>query len=371
MRAGGPIARGASPPARGLKAQNSSEVNLPNILTLSRLAVLPLLIVLLQVQFAHHYQIAAAVFALAALTDTVDGNLARSSGQVTELGKFLDPLADKLFVVSVLIVLVAQGQIAASIVIVIFARELLITVLRSLSADQGHTISASSWGKAKTVAQIIAALLLILQQPYPGLRPAADVLVAVSLVFTVWSGADYLWRFRGVWLAARPAILGDDAMVELLAQRLGEQLRSRGLTVAVAESCTGGMLGGAITAVPGSSQWFRGGVIAYSDAVKSGQIRVPERLLATYGAVSEEVATAMAEGVRAELKTDFALSITGIAGPTADGSRKPVGLTYIGLAEENQAMADRHDFGLDRDGNRRQAVRSALELLEARLNREA
>jgi len=344
-------------------------VNLPNIFTLSRLAAVPVLVLLLQWSFAGHDQVAAAVFSLAALTDTVDGNLARTRGQVTELGKFLDPLADKLFVISVLIVLVQQDRVAAWIVIVIFARELLITVLRSLSADQGHTISASVLGKAKTVAQILAVLCLTLEGPYPQLTLPAQALVAISLVFTVWSGVDYLLRFRGVWLAARPAILGDEAQIEELALHAGMRLSQLGLTLAVAESCTGGLLGGAITAVPGSSAWFKGGVIAYADEVKSNRLGVDARMLRDVGAVSEETARAMAEGARREIGSDLALSVTGVAGPTANGSQKPVGLTFIALASAGGVEVQRHVFDLDRQGNREMAVQAALHLLSAGLER--
>src|SRR5919201_5678573 len=148
-------------------------MNLPNLLTLGRLASIPALMVLLLFDFPFHDQIAALLFLAASLTDTLDGQLARRRGQVTELGKFLDPFVDKLFILSVLIVLVQERELSAWIVVVIFGRELLITVLRSLSASQGHVIAATPWGKTKTVSQVVAVLLLILQRPYPVIQPAA------------------------------------------------------------------------------------------------------------------------------------------------------------------------------------------------------
>src|SRR5690242_17502158 len=173
-------------------------MNLPNALTISRLVAIPALMVLLIADFPNHDQLAAGLFVLASLTDTLDGNLARRRGQVTELGKFLDPLADKLFILSVLIVLVQEAELPAWVVVVIFSRELLITVLRSLSASQGRVISATPFGKTKTVLQVAAVLLLILERPYPVLGLPAGVAVALALVFTVASGLDYLWRFRGI-----------------------------------------------------------------------------------------------------------------------------------------------------------------------------
>ena len=180
-------------------------MNLPNALTCVRLLAVPVLMVLLLSDLPQHDQVAAAVFLVASLTDTLDGNLARMRGQVTDLGKFLDPLADKLFILSILVVLVAQRELAAWVVVVIFGRELMITVLRSLSATQGQVIAASSWGKTKTVIQVAAVLLLILQRPYPVLDPLAQVGVGVVVVFTVLSGLDYLWRFRHVLGFPAPA----------------------------------------------------------------------------------------------------------------------------------------------------------------------
>src|SRR5919199_557869 len=182
-----------------------ASMNLPNALTAGRLAAIPLLMVLLVSRLPYHDQLAAAVFVLASLTDTLDGNIARWRGQVTELGKFLDPLADKLFILSVLIVLVQEGELAAWVVVVIFGRELLITVLRSLSASQGRVIAATPWGKTKTVSQVFAVLLLILQRPYPALRLPALLLVGFAVAFTVLSGLDYLWRFRHVLLPGEAA----------------------------------------------------------------------------------------------------------------------------------------------------------------------
>jgi CDP-diacylglycerol--glycerol-3-phosphate 3-phosphatidyltransferase len=181
-------------------------MNLPNALTTARLLAIPLLMVLLLGNMPYHDQLAAAAFLAASLTDTLDGNLARRRGEVTELGKFLDPLVDKLFILAVLVVLVAQGQLAPWIVIVILGRELMITVLRSVSAAQGHVIAATPWGKTKAVVQDAAVLLLILQRPYPVLDLPARVAVGAAVVFTVLSGLDYLWRFRHVmgWPGADP-----------------------------------------------------------------------------------------------------------------------------------------------------------------------
>src|SRR6202022_3263572 len=151
---------------------------------------------LLVVRFPGHDQLAAALFIVFSLTDILDGQIARRRGTVSDLGKFLDPLADKLLVLSVLIVLVQEGLVAAWVVVVIFSRELIITILRSVAATQGRVIAAAPLGKTKTVMQMTAVALLILQRPYPGVAPPADLAVGIAIVFTIWSGLDYLWRFR-------------------------------------------------------------------------------------------------------------------------------------------------------------------------------
>lgn len=147
------------------------------------------------------------------------------------------------------------------------------------------------------------------------------------------------------------------------ARRLGDLLRARGLRIAVAESCTGGLLGAALTAVPGSSDYVLGGVIAYADEVKTALLGVDARLLAAHGAVSEEVARAMAEGVRARLGTEVGAGITGVAGPTPDASSKRAGLVWVavaGPADGVRAVRLTDDQG--REGNRAAAVHAALRL---------
>ena len=152
-----------------------------------------------------------------------------------------------------------------------------------------------------------------------------------------------------------------DPEIFALAQQLGERLRRSGRSLAVAESCTGGLLGSAVTDVPGSSAYFLGGVISYADRVKVDQLGVSESVLRRYGAVSEEAAAAMASGVRQLLKADIGVSITGVAGPEAEGS-KPAGLTLIGIAGDG-VTTHRFQWTGDRWDNRRRSVIAALELL--------
>lgn len=146
-------------------------------------------------------------------------------------------------------------------------------------------------------------------------------------------------------------------------EQLVSLLREKNLTVSTAESCTGGGIGHAITAVSGSSAVYAGGVISYTNAVKEKVLGVPAQTLETYGAVSPQTAKAMAEGARALLHTDCGVSVTGLAGPNGDGSGKPVGLVYIGVACQERTDAHEFLFQGDRDAVRRQAVEAAVELL--------
>ena len=330
-------------------------MNLPNALTISRLVAIPPLMVLLLVRFPFHDQIAAALFILFSLTDTMDGQIARRQGKVTELGKFLDPLADKLFVLSVFIVLVQEGLVAAWVVVLIFSRELLITLLRTSAAAQGQVLAAAPLGKTKTVAQVVAVALLILQRPYPVLGIPAALAVAFAVLFTVTSGFDYLLRWRHLFAQRAPVDTGP--------REVGGILKESGLTLALAESCTGGLLAALLTDLPGSSVYFIGGVVAYSNAAKEKLLGVSATLLSEHGAVSAEVAEAMADGARSRFGTDLAASVTGIAGPDADGTTKPVGLTYVAVATSMGTSSREFRFGGDRWANRRDGAKEAIKML--------
>ena len=148
---------------------------------------------------------------------------------------------------------------------------------------------------------------------------------------------------------------------ELCAFELVALLREKGLTLATAESCTGGGIGHAVTAVSGSSAVYLGGVVSYANAVKNRILGVPEDVLVTYGAVSEPTARAMAEGVRALIRADVAVSVTGIAGPASDDTNKPVGLVYIGVSTASGTLVKEHHFSGNREEIRMQTIRTALE----------
>lgn len=142
-----------------------------------------------------------------------------------------------------------------------------------------------------------------------------------------------------------------------------EACKAKGMTLATAESCTGGLVAARITAAPGASSVFLGGVVSYANAVKHDLLGVPQDLMERMGAVSPECARAMAAGVRARMQADLAVSVTGVAGPDGGTPQKPVGLVYLGLATAAGVQVECCRFDGDREAVREQAVMRALELL--------
>ncbi len=173
----------------------SANLNLPNGLTVIRLLMIPAILWSFEARIGNQL-VAPLLFMAASITDSLDGRIARRYGKVTTLGKFLDPLADKMLILAVLAVLVQDELLPAWVVVVIVGRELLITGLRAIGVTQGLIIAATPFGKTKTVSQMAAVGLLMLERPYPQLTPIAFGVVALAVVFTVFSGLDYLWRYR-------------------------------------------------------------------------------------------------------------------------------------------------------------------------------
>ena len=154
----------------------------------------------------------------------------------------------------------------------------------------------------------------------------------------------------------------DDGPVQL-AGRLQALALAAGISVGTAESCTGGLVGHAITTHAGSSEYYRGGVISYSDALKRSLLGVPDETLQAHGAVSAQVAVAMAEGARERLGCDYAVAVTGVAGPGGGTEAKPVGLTYVAVAGPIGSSVQRHAWDGDRTGNKERSAIAALGLL--------
>ncbi len=181
--------------------------NLPNILTLLRIALIPVMAILLLSPSREAGFWAAAVFAIASITDWLDGYLARRMRIVTTFGKFLDPIADKLIVMAALIMILPFGRVPAWMVLVILGREIIITGLRGIASTEGIVIPASNLGKFKTIFQIVAILGLLLHYDYHwffaidnpylyvNMHNVGIFYLWIAFVLTVWSGVDYLHKF--------------------------------------------------------------------------------------------------------------------------------------------------------------------------------
>ena len=288
--------------------------------------------------------IAAGIFILISCTDWIDGYLARSRGEVTDFGKFMDPLADKILVTAALIALVELAVLPGWPVLIILAREFIVSGIRMVAASKGTVIAASWYGKAKTVFQIIAIVLFLLKDSlhvhHGGAAPSPTrmfvlswTVMVIALVLTVMSMLDYLVKARhllkgsaGAKTAKAAAPSAAPTEIAALQKAIDEQARivvekatAAGATVATAESLTGGLIAAMLTSVPGSSASVRGGIVSYVNEVKAEVLGVSEDVLARQGAVDELVALQMARGALRELGSDVSVAVTGIAGP--DGRR--------------------------------------------------
>jgi CDP-diacylglycerol--glycerol-3-phosphate 3-phosphatidyltransferase len=177
----------------------AESLNVPNVLTLARILLIPVFIILFVNPTPDQSLAAAIIFAVAAVTDMLDGYIARRTGQVTKLGKLLDPIADKLLVLSALILLMNVERVSAVVVLLIVARELAVTGIRAIAAGEGMIIAAETTGKYKMALQVVAIILLILEGT--GLAELGNMHLAgiftlyLSLVLGYVSGGQYVWSF--------------------------------------------------------------------------------------------------------------------------------------------------------------------------------
>lgn len=333
--------------------------------------------------------IAAGIFVLLAATDGLDGYLARSRNEVTNFGKFMDPLADKILVAAALLALVELSILPSWVALVILTREFIVSGIRMVAASQGVVIAASWYGKAKTVTQIVAIVLFIIKDSVVITDPEGVLhnplylvswaVMIVALVLTIVSMLDYFVKARellGFTSASRKAdraeVVLEDA-VDLDACRVSAAdvvaaAREARKTVATAESLTGGMVAAALTSVPGSSAVVRGGVVSYVDGVKHAVLGVDAGVLERQGAVSEEVACQMAQGAKDDLQADVAVAVTGIAGPGGAEEGKPVGTVWLAVADAQGVRAELCRFPGDRSEVRTRTVLRALAALKASLD---
>ena len=189
-------------------------MNIPNKLTVARIVLAPLFLAVALLDFPHHYAVALAVFVAAALTDMFDGKIARARGLITNFGKFLDPLADKMLTTAAFLLFLVNGQMNVWALMLVLTRDFMVTSVRLIAAKDGNVIAANLWGKAKTVAQFVAIIYTLAALEFAGWQtgllagyalPASvfsvplvigRVCIWISVVMTVISGLDYVWLNR-------------------------------------------------------------------------------------------------------------------------------------------------------------------------------
>ena len=318
--------------------------------------------------------LAALLFVVLACTDALDGYLARSRGEVTNFGKFMDPLADKILVAAALLALCELQILPSWVALIILTREFIVSGLRMLAASEGVVIAASWYGKAKTVFQIIAILLFIIKDSEPFIStPAIEtplyvvswIVMIIALVLTVISMLDYLAKCRSILrfvpgegkiddaeaAGEDPVVLSDEIIARAAA--LIALALEKGAKLSTAESCTGGLIAGSLTAVPGSSSVVEGGMVSYSNEVKHHLLNVS--------------ASDLEQGSRSALFTTVAVAVTGVAGPGGGSPEKPVGTVWFGVDSPRGSRAEAMHFAGDRASVREQTVAHALMLFEDEL----
>ena len=355
-----------------------------NIVTLIRICLVPVFVVVLLSPWprwfhlpdlAEHSKslIAAAIFVLISCTDWLDGYLARSRGEVTDFGKFMDPLADKILVMAALLALIELESLPSWVALIIVAREFIVSGVRMVAASKGTVISASWYGKFKTVFQMIAIVLFTIKDSYMMgtlVEAFSDVMwviswivMAIALLLTVVSKQKAESEQSENIEEAHVDVQVAD--IEHLAAQVISHASERGITIGTAESLTGGMISTALTSVSGSSAVVRGGITSYATGVKSDILDVPESVINEFGVVSTQVARHMAQGACKGLTCNVAVAVTGIAGPSGAEPGKPVGTVCLACASDTGITAQRKHFKGDRNQVRMQTTFEALHMIDS------
>lgn len=369
----------------------SSIWTMANVVTVIRICLVPVFVVALLSDwpawmpdpvFAQRAKpwVAMFIFILLSCTDALDGYLARSRNEVTAFGQFVDPLADKIMVAAALVSLVDLHILPAWIAILILSREFIISGLRMLAANKGTVIAASWYGKAKTVFQIIAIALFIIKEEFVYVLPIEFVkplhvvawfFMCIAILLTIVSMIDYFAKSASLLGFTGEDEYGEEAALDYsreglveAAEAVLEHARAKGYSLGCAESLTGGLIAANLTAVPGSSDTFKGGIVSYAYEVKSSLLSVSEDVLATEGAVNAYTVETMAQNARERLDCTIAVAVSGIAGPGGEEPGKPVGTVFLACATDDGIVSEEKHFEGDREGVRLQTVAEAMRLFE-------
>lgn len=180
-------------------------MNLPNKLTLFRIFLIPIFIIVMMINIPSKFLIACIIFIIASVTDAMDGHIARKYNLITDFGKFMDPLADKLLVISALTTMIEYGLVASWMVIIIVARELTVSILRAIASADGKVIAASSGGKLKTISQMIAIVVLLLGAHTGSmlLINIGKITILIATLLTLYSGWEYVYKNKNLFMESK------------------------------------------------------------------------------------------------------------------------------------------------------------------------
>ena len=388
------------------KAATSRMWTPANVVTIIRIAGIPFFVLVMLAPWEQLFAnpalalqwkpwISVFMFLVLSFSDFLDGYLARSRNEVTDFGKFMDPLADKLLVAAALLVMTQTGILPSWVLLIVLFREFLVSGLRMVAASKGKVIAASWYGKAKTVTQMIAIVLFILIDSLPALfgeafaKPVlftAWFILIVSLVLTVLSMVDYFVKSKDVFIeddvskkaaCFMSSFLQEDALdlpavseevLKQLAAKTLSRARREKISLGTAESLTGGLISASLTEIPGSSDAFVGGVASYAYSAKERLLSVDGKRLSHEGAVNEWTALQMAQGAQAILGCDIAVAVTGIAGPGGQEPGKPVGTVWMAICSERLIATRKFIFSGSRETVRMKTTAAALCMLQKEID---
>lgn len=180
-------------------------MNLPNKLTLFRIFLIPVFVFVMLSNFSNKYLISCIIFIIASITDAMDGHIARKHNLITDFGKFMDPLADKLLVISALTAMIEDSLVPSWMVIVIVSRELTVSILRAIAGAEGKVIAASGGGKLKTISQMVAIIFLLLGAEFQNkiLLNIGGISILVATILTIQSGYEYLYKNKEIFMNSK------------------------------------------------------------------------------------------------------------------------------------------------------------------------
>ena len=356
-----------------------------NIVTLIRICLVPVFVVALISPWPDWFDlpeiannekslIAAGIFVLISCTDWLDGYLARSRDEVTNFGKFMDPLADKILVTAALLALVELGTLPSWVVLIILAREFIVSGVRMMAASEGVVIAASWYGKFKTVFQMIAIVLFTIKDSHMVgsigsafndlLWLVSWLVMLIALVLTIVSMMDYIVKARHLLGLSKQTRQDEETTCLQLAEKVLDAAKEAQLSLGTAESLTGGLICATLTEIAGSSTVVKGGIVSYATSIKEACLDVTSDTLDTFGVVSTQTAQEMAKGACQKLDCDLAVAVTGIAGPGGEEPHNPVGTVCMALVRNGQCADVWVDhFEGNREAVRTQTVIKALERL--------